>query len=184
MLFNHIVNVLATILDTILKYVLNSLKSRKRERNLMTHSALIKKRQGRELIVYVLCNHVVNVLATILDTFLKCVLYSLKSRTREKVGWHTLLWQTRDNIVWWAASQENLSLGFLTRCDTNKDVTWKMARGMKFLIYEVVGLYWQHSESKCADQLCIYCTADLLLFSHYAKRRCGSYDKCHKNWTC
>ena len=53
-----------------------------------------------------------------------------------------------------AASRENLSSGFPTRCDTNRAVQQqKIARGLKFHIYEVEGLYYLCSENKGADQL-------------------------------
>ena len=38
-----------------------------------------------------------------------------------------------------------------------------MARGLKFRIYEVEGLYYQCSKNKGADKLHSYCTADLRL---------------------
>ena len=38
-----------------------------------------------------------------------------------------------------------------------------MARGLKFLVYEVEGLYYLRSENKGADQLCGNGTADLRL---------------------
>ena len=45
-----------------------------------------------------------------------------------------------------------------------------MARGLKFGILEVEGLYYPCSENKGADQLCGYRTADLrLCFSHMQK---------------
>ena len=44
--------------------------------------------------------------------------------------------------------------GFPTRSDTNKDVQQqKMARGLKFLINEVEGLYYLCTRNKGADQL-------------------------------
>ena len=48
----------------------------------------------------------------------------------------------------------------------------KMARGLKFRIYEVDGLYYPYSENKGADQLRGYREADLrLCFRIYAKSR-------------
>ena len=48
--------------------------------------------------------------------------------------------------------------------DTNRAVhQHKMARGLKFRIQEVDGLYYLCSENKGADQMCVYCTADLRL---------------------
>ena len=50
---------------------------------------------------------------------------------------------------------------FLTWSDTNKAVQLqKIARGLKFLIYKVVGLYYLCSENKGADQLRGYREAD------------------------
>ena len=47
----------------------------------------------------------------------------------------------------------NLSLGFLTRSETNPAVqSQKMVRGLKFWIYEVEGLHYLCSENKGADQ--------------------------------
>ena len=43
-----------------------------------------------------------------------------------------------------------------------------MARGLKFLIYKVEGLYYLCSENKGADQLRGYREADLRLFFAYA----------------
>ena len=65
-------------------------------------------------------------------------------------------------------SQENLSLGFLTRSDTHLVVqphVHKMARGMKFWIKEVEAFYHLCSESKGTDQLCGYYAAAWLLRS-------------------
>ena len=47
------------------------------------------------------------------------------------------------------------SSGFPTRSDTNRaeQLIKKMARGFKFWIYEVEGLYYICSENKGADQL-------------------------------
>ena len=76
-----------------------------------------------------------------------------------------------------ASLWENRSLGFPTRSDTNRAVQpQKMARGLKFRIYKVEGLYYLCSENKDADQLRSYCAADLCLcfriwkswFSHNA----------------
>ena len=53
---------------------------------------------------------------------------------------------------------------FPTRSDTNQAVQpQKMARGLKFQIKKVGGLYYQCSENKGADQLCGYREADLRL---------------------
>ena len=54
--------------------------------------------------------------------------------------------------------------GYPTRSDTNRALQpHKMARGLKFRIYEVEGLYYPCSENKDADQLCGYREADLRL---------------------
>ena len=53
---------------------------------------------------------------------------------------------------------------FLTRYYTNQAVQLhKMARGLKFRIYKVEGLYYLCSENKGADQLRGYREADLRL---------------------
>ena len=53
---------------------------------------------------------------------------------------------------------------FPTWSDTNQAVQpQKVARGLKFLIYEVEGLYYLCSENKGADQLRSYREADLHL---------------------
>ena len=58
----------------------------------------------------------------------------------------------------------NLSSRFPTRSDTNRAVQpQKMARGLKYGILKVEGLYYLCSENKGADQLCGNRTADLLL---------------------
>ena len=64
----------------------------------------------------------------------------------------------------------------------------KMARGLKFGIYKVDGLYLLCSENKDADQLRSYCTAAKLLICvfvfAYAKSR-FSHEVAHKiyGWT-
>ena len=51
-----------------------------------------------------------------------------------------------------------------TRSDTNQAVQLqKMARGLKFCVKEVEGLYYPCSENKGADQLLGYREADLRL---------------------
>ena len=53
---------------------------------------------------------------------------------------------------------------FPTRSDTNQAIQiQKMARGLKFRIQEVEGLYYPCSENKGADQLRGYREADLRL---------------------
>ena len=54
--------------------------------------------------------------------------------------------------------------GFPNRSDTNRTVqSQKMARGLKFRIYELEGMYYPCSENKGADQLRGYREADLRL---------------------
>ena len=54
--------------------------------------------------------------------------------------------------------------GVPTRPDRNRAVQpQKMARGLKYRIYVVEGLYYPFSENKGADQLCGYREADLRL---------------------
>ena len=54
--------------------------------------------------------------------------------------------------------------GYLTRSDTNRAVqSLNMARGLKFPIQKVEGLYYPCSENKDADQLRGYRVADLRL---------------------
>ena len=54
--------------------------------------------------------------------------------------------------------------GYLTRSDTNRAVqSLNMARGLKFPIQKVEGLYYPCSENKGADQLRGYREADLRL---------------------
>ena len=70
--------------------------------------------------------------------------------------------------------------GIPTRSDTNRAVQLqKMARGLKFRIYEVEGLYYLCSENKGANQLCGYLEADLRLCFRICKKpvfsRRGSY---------
>ena len=53
-----------------------------------------------------------------------------------------------------ASLWESRSSGFLTRSDTNRVARpQKMARGLKFRIYEVEGLHYPCSENKGTDQL-------------------------------
>ena len=54
--------------------------------------------------------------------------------------------------------------------DTNQAVQpQKMAKGLKFRILEVEGLYYVCSKNKGADQLHSYCPADLRLCFHICK---------------
>ena len=76
-----------------------------------------------------------------------------------------------DDILKSSLSRENLSLESLIRSDTKQAVqSQKMARGLKFPICEVEGLYYLCSQSKGTEQLGSYCTADLgLCFRIYKK---------------
>ena len=57
-----------------------------------------------------------------------------------------------------------LGSGFPTRSDTNRAVqSLNMARGLKFRIQKVEGLYYPCTENKGADQLRGYHEADLRL---------------------
>ena len=61
-----------------------------------------------------------------------------------------------------AGLRENLSSGFPARSDINRTVRpQEMARGLKFRIFEVEGLYYLCNENKSSDQLRSYCTVDL-----------------------
>ena len=61
---------------------------------------------------------------------------------------------------------------FPTRSDAKQAVqSQKMARGLKFGIYEVEGLYYPSSENKGADQLCGYREADLRLCFRICKMK-------------
>ena len=63
------------------------------------------------------------------------------------------------------------SSGFPTRYDTNRAVQQqKMARGLKFRIYEVEGLQYLCSGNEEADRLCGYREADLRLFFRICKK--------------
>ena len=59
---------------------------------------------------------------------------------------------------------------FPTEFDTNQAVQQqKMARGLKFRIWEIEGLYYLYSENKGADQLRSYREADLCLCFRISK---------------
>ena len=61
-------------------------------------------------------------------------------------------------------------LGVSDKSDTNQAVQpQKMARGLKFCILEVEGLYYPCRETNGADQLHSYCAADLCLCFHICK---------------
>ena len=63
-----------------------------------------------------------------------------------------------------------LVLGVSDTSDTNQAVQpQKIARGLKFRIYEVEGLYYPCSEKNGADRLRSYCAADLHLYFHICK---------------
>ena len=60
--------------------------------------------------------------------------------------------------------------GFPTRSDTNRVAQpQKVARGLKFRIKKVEGLYYICGENKGAGQLCSYCEADLRFVFAYAR---------------
>ena len=61
--------------------------------------------------------------------------------------------------------------GVFDKADINQAVQLlKMARGLKFRIYEAEGLYYPCSENKGADQLRSYCKADLRLCFRICKK--------------
>ena len=67
--------------------------------------------------------------------------------------------------------EKNRSSGFPTRSYTNRAVQpHKMARSLKFWVYEVEGLYYRGSENKGADQLRGYREADLRLCFRICKK--------------
>ena len=71
------------------------------------------------------------------------------------------MWAAGDNL---SLVVKKLIFGFLTRSDTNQAVQpHKIARGSKFCMNEVEGLYYLCSENNGADQLRIYYKADLHL---------------------
>ena len=79
-----------------------------------------------------------------------------------------------------ASLLENRLSRFSTWSDTNQAVQpHKIARGLKFRIYEVEGLLYLCSENKGADQLRGYRESDLRLCFRICKKpvfsRCGSY---------
>ena len=79
---------------------------------------------------------------------------------------------------------ENRSSGFPTRSNTNQAVQRrKMARVLKFQIYEVEGLYYPCSENKGADQLCGYREADLRLCFRICKKPVFSQRGSYINFT-
>ena len=70
-------------------------------------------------------------------------------------------------------------MGVPTRSDTNKAVQpQKMAKGLKFRIHEVEGLYYLSSENKVADQIRGYREADLRLCFRFCKFR-FSHNEAH-----
>ena len=67
--------------------------------------------------------------------------------------------------------EPHLSLGFPTRSDTNRAVQpQEMARGFKFWIKKVEGLYYTCRENK-GTELRSYRPADLCVCFHFAKGR-------------
>ena len=76
----------------------------------------------------------------------------------------------------------NPNFWFPTRSDTNQAVQLqKMARGLKFRIYKVEGLYNLCSENKGADQLRGHREADLHLCFRICKMLVFSNDYCIAN---
>ena len=74
-------------------------------------------------------------------------------------------------LVVLASSLENLSSGLSTGSDTNRAVQpQKIARGLKFQVSEVEGLYYPCSENKGADQLRGCREADLGLCFRICKK--------------
>ena len=64
-----------------------------------------------------------------------------------------------------------MSLGFLTKSDTNRAVqSLNMARGLKFWIQKVDGFYYMCSQNKGAEQLRGYSEADLRLCFRICKK--------------
>ena len=83
-------------------------------------------------------------------------LRALKKETLIAMGYRKALFarSCKVSINLFSASRESLSSGYLTRFDTNRTVqTQKMARGLKFLILEVKGLYYLCSENNGTVQL-------------------------------
>ena len=83
--------------------------------------------------------------------------------------------------VIWATTSENRSSGIPTRSDTSRaGQSLKIARDLKFRIWEVEGWYYPRSENKDADQLRGYCEADLRLCFRICKNPVfssrGSFD--------
>ena len=77
----------------------------------------------------------------------------------------------------------NLSSGFPTRSDTNWAVQpQNMARGLKFQIKEVEGLFYLCSENKGADQLHSYREADLRLCFRICKMLVFSWRDSNVVW--
>ena len=66
--------------------------------------------------------------------------------------------------------------------DTNRSVQpQKMARGLKFRIKVVHGLYYTYSENKGADQLSSYCATDMRLCFRVCKKPVFSQKGSHDN---
>ena len=83
------------------------------------------------------------------------------------------VYQTKASVPYFTVLGENLSSGFPTRSDTNPAVQpQKMARGLKFWIYEAEGLYYLCSKNKDAYQLqadlCLCFCVCISRFSHDA----------------
>ena len=74
------------------------------------------------------------------------------------------------------------TLAFPTRSDIKRAVQpQKMAKCLKFWIWEVEELYCLCNENKDADQMCHYRTADLRVFAYATSR--FSHDTAHLSST-
>ena len=77
----------------------------------------------------------------------------------------------------------NRSSGFPPRSHTTRAVQSRnMARGLKFRIQEVEGLYYPCSENEGADQLRGYHEADLRLCFRVCKKTVFSHDAAYIAW--
>ena len=86
----------------------------------------------------------------------------------------TIFWMSEFTITYihqMSPDVRKSTFWFPTRSNTNQAVQlWKMARGLKFRILKVDGLYYLWSENKSADQLRGYREADLRLCFRICKR--------------
>ena len=85
--------------------------------------------------------------------------FLLTQNVEARLGLTWTLWGGKGYL---SSNRKKMSLGVLTRADTNGPVhLQKTAKVYKFQIIEEEGLYYSRSKSKDADQLCRKCTADL-----------------------